>query len=120
VARRLETTDREVLRVTLEVGYESEAAFNRAFKWQFGVAEGLSNSEHGPGHGTLHTDNHTTSPLPCHPDAGWISLPRHADPRWHPLYAVILDLGQAKVVIVRPATSSHTAGLHSTESPRKS
>ena len=36
-ARLLETTDRKVLRVALDVGYESEAAFNRAFKRQFGL-----------------------------------------------------------------------------------
>jgi AraC-like DNA-binding protein len=36
-ARLLETTDRKVLRVALDVGYESEAAFSRAFKRQFGV-----------------------------------------------------------------------------------
>jgi transcriptional regulator GlxA family with amidase domain len=31
-ARLLETTDDSVLQVALKVGYESEAAFNRAFK----------------------------------------------------------------------------------------
>lgn len=36
-ARLLETTDGKVLRVASEVGYESEAAFNRAFKRWFGV-----------------------------------------------------------------------------------
>jgi AraC-like DNA-binding protein len=39
-ARLLETTDHKVLRVALDVGYESEAAFNRAFKRQFGVPPG--------------------------------------------------------------------------------
>jgi AraC-like DNA-binding protein len=34
-ARRLETTDESVLQVALSVGYESEAAFNRAFKREF-------------------------------------------------------------------------------------
>ncbi len=33
----LETTDQKVLRVALDVGYESEAAFIRAFKRQFGM-----------------------------------------------------------------------------------
>jgi AraC-like DNA-binding protein len=36
-ARLLETTDRKVLRVALDVGYESEAAFSRAFKRHFDV-----------------------------------------------------------------------------------
>src|SRR5687768_17907511 len=34
-ARLLETTDDSVLQVALNVGYESEAAFNRAFKREF-------------------------------------------------------------------------------------
>lgn len=36
-ARRLTTTDRKVLQVAYDVGYESEAAFNRAFRREFGV-----------------------------------------------------------------------------------
>jgi AraC-like DNA-binding protein len=36
-ARLLETTDDTVLRVALNAGYESEAAFNRAFKREFNV-----------------------------------------------------------------------------------
>ena len=36
-ARRLETSDEKILRVALDVGYESEAAFNRAFKRQFAL-----------------------------------------------------------------------------------
>lgn len=36
-ARLLLTTDSKVLRVAADVGYESEAAFNRAFKRAFGV-----------------------------------------------------------------------------------
>ncbi|WP_394824476.1 AraC family transcriptional regulator [Pendulispora albinea] len=36
-ARLLETTDRKVLQVALDVGYESEAAFNRAFKRELGA-----------------------------------------------------------------------------------
>jgi AraC-like DNA-binding protein len=39
-ARLLETTDHKVLRVALDVGYESEAAFNRAFKRQFDMPPG--------------------------------------------------------------------------------
>lgn len=34
-ARLLETTDESVLQIALQVGYESEAAFNRAFKREF-------------------------------------------------------------------------------------
>jgi transcriptional regulator GlxA family with amidase domain len=33
----LATTDRKVLNVTYDVGYESEAAFSRAFKRAFGT-----------------------------------------------------------------------------------
>jgi AraC-like DNA-binding protein len=36
-AQRLETTDRSILEVALEVGYNSEAAFNRAFKRLFAL-----------------------------------------------------------------------------------
>jgi AraC-like DNA-binding protein len=36
-ARRLMTTDRKVLQVACDVGYESEAAFSRAFRRAFGV-----------------------------------------------------------------------------------
>jgi len=36
-ARRLQTTRDSVLQVALHVGYESEAAFNRAFKREFGL-----------------------------------------------------------------------------------
>jgi AraC-like DNA-binding protein len=35
-ARLLQTTQRTVLHVAIDVGYESEAAFNRAFKREFG------------------------------------------------------------------------------------
>jgi AraC-like DNA-binding protein len=36
-ARKLQTTQDNVLNVAADVGYESEAAFNRAFKREFGV-----------------------------------------------------------------------------------
>ena len=39
-ARMLQTTREAVLQVASEVGYESEAAFNRAFKREFGVPPG--------------------------------------------------------------------------------
>ena len=36
-ARRLQTTRQTVLQIAADVGYESEAAFNRAFKREFGL-----------------------------------------------------------------------------------
>jgi AraC-like DNA-binding protein len=36
-ARKIETSRTPILRVALDVGYESEAAFNRAFKREFGL-----------------------------------------------------------------------------------
>jgi transcriptional regulator GlxA family with amidase domain len=33
----LVTTDRKVLQVAFDVGYESEAAFSRAFRREFGI-----------------------------------------------------------------------------------
>lgn len=36
-ARRIQTTRNTILQVALDVGYESEAAFNRAFKREFGL-----------------------------------------------------------------------------------
>jgi AraC-like DNA-binding protein len=36
-ARLLQTTQQTVIRVAAGVGYESEAAFNRAFKREFGL-----------------------------------------------------------------------------------
>jgi len=39
-ARLLETTDHSALQVALDVGYESEAAFNRAFKRKFELPPG--------------------------------------------------------------------------------
>jgi AraC-like DNA-binding protein len=36
-ARLLQTTQKTIMQLALEVGYESEAAFNRAFKRQFGL-----------------------------------------------------------------------------------
>jgi AraC-like DNA-binding protein len=39
-ARMLQTTREAVLQVASEVGYDSEAAFNRAFKREFGVPPG--------------------------------------------------------------------------------
>lgn len=53
-ARRLQTTGDTVMQVAAEVGYESEAAFNRAFKREFQVPparyrNGLSNNGSRPG-----------------------------------------------------------------------
>jgi AraC-like DNA-binding protein len=39
-ARLLQTTQKSVLEVALDAGYESEAAFNRAFKREFGLPPG--------------------------------------------------------------------------------
>jgi AraC-like DNA-binding protein len=45
-ARSLERTSRGVAEIAAEVGYESEAAFNRAFKREFGLPPGRYRSEH--------------------------------------------------------------------------
>jgi AraC-like DNA-binding protein len=45
-ARRLLTTDRKVLQVAGDVGYESEAAFNRAFRRAFGMPPARYRREH--------------------------------------------------------------------------
>lgn len=45
-ARSLERTSRGVAEIAAEVGYESEAAFNRAFKREFGQPPGRYRSEH--------------------------------------------------------------------------
>jgi AraC-like DNA-binding protein len=36
-ARRLQTTQKSILHIAMDVGYESQAAFNRAFKREFGL-----------------------------------------------------------------------------------
>jgi transcriptional regulator GlxA family with amidase domain len=45
-ARSLERTSRGVADIAADVGYESEAAFNRAFKRQFGRPPGRYRNEH--------------------------------------------------------------------------
>jgi AraC-like DNA-binding protein len=45
-ARTLTSTPRSVSEVAAEVGYESEAAFNRAFKREFGIPPGQYRREH--------------------------------------------------------------------------
>ena len=45
-ARSLEATSRGVAEIAAEVGYESEAAFNRAFKREFGRPPGRYRSDH--------------------------------------------------------------------------
>jgi AraC-like DNA-binding protein len=45
-ARTLETTSRGVAEIAADVGYESEAAFNRAFKREFGQPPGRYRSDH--------------------------------------------------------------------------
>ena len=48
-ARSLERTSRGVAEIAAEVGYESEAAFNRAFKREFGQPPGRYRSDHKRG-----------------------------------------------------------------------
>ena len=45
-ARSLEGTSRGVAQIAADIGYESEAAFNRAFKREFGLPPGRYRSEH--------------------------------------------------------------------------
>jgi AraC-like DNA-binding protein len=45
-ARSLENTSRGVAEIAADVGYESEAAFNRAFKREFGQPPGRYRTEH--------------------------------------------------------------------------
>jgi AraC-like DNA-binding protein len=65
--RLLQTTRKTVLQVAGEVGYDSEAAFNRAFKREFGIPPGQfrkANSDmsrHAPRSGTL--AGRTSAPL---------------------------------------------------------
>jgi AraC-like DNA-binding protein len=47
-ARSLENTARGVAEIAGDVGYESEAAFNRAFKREFGIPPGRYRLEHKP------------------------------------------------------------------------
>jgi len=48
-ARSLESTPRGVAEIAAEVGYESEAAFNRAFKREFGQPPGRYRGDHKTG-----------------------------------------------------------------------
>lgn len=45
-ARLLQTTRKNVLEVALDTGYDSEAAFNRAFKREFGLPPGQYRKAH--------------------------------------------------------------------------
>ncbi len=59
-AQSLERTSRSVAEIAADVGYESEAAFNRAFKREFGQPPGRYRSDHK---GSL-TRNSRTFPTP--------------------------------------------------------
>ena len=48
-ARSLEKTSRGVAEIAADIGYESEAAFNRAFKREFGQPPGRYRSDHRSG-----------------------------------------------------------------------
>jgi AraC-like DNA-binding protein len=50
-ASRLRQSDASILEVAGEVGYESEAAFNRAFKRELGVPPARWRKRVGTGHG---------------------------------------------------------------------
>jgi AraC-like DNA-binding protein len=52
-ARLLEKPNVSVAQAAAEVGYQSEAAFNRAFKRHTGVAPGAWRRERGPGNREL-------------------------------------------------------------------
>jgi AraC-like DNA-binding protein len=45
-ARALERTSRGVAEIAADIGYESEAAFNRAFKREFGRPPGRYRADH--------------------------------------------------------------------------
>jgi AraC-like DNA-binding protein len=57
-ARLLETTDDTVLQVALKAGYESEAAFNRAFRREFDLppARYRTQRRSGDGASVMHRD----------------------------------------------------------------
>ena len=61
-ARMLQTTREAVLQVASEVGYDSEAAFNRAFKREFGIPQ--DNSE----------DNSGANSEDRAPDRSWLEV----------------------------------------------
>jgi hypothetical protein len=62
-ARSLEKTARGVAEIAADVGYESEAAFNRAFKREYGLPPGRYRSEHKNAH---HTDTRAGSVHSAH------------------------------------------------------
>jgi len=51
-ARSLEKTSRGVAEIAADIGYESESAFNRAFKREFGQPPGRYRSDHRSSPGT--------------------------------------------------------------------
>jgi AraC-like DNA-binding protein len=65
--RLLETTDRKALAIALEVGYESEAAFNRAFRREIGVPPARYRREHRRAR-SVSTEKAATSSTPQPPE----------------------------------------------------
>jgi AraC-like DNA-binding protein len=62
-ARSLEKTSRGVAEIAADVGYESEAAFNRAFKREYGQPPGRYRNEHKNAH---HTDTRAAAVHSAH------------------------------------------------------
>ncbi|XSC47893.1 helix-turn-helix domain-containing protein [Bradyrhizobium sp. RDT10] len=64
-ARMLQTTREAVIQVASEVGYDSEAAFNRAFKREFGIPRdslGTNSEDRAPDRGWLEGTGERASP----------------------------------------------------------
>jgi AraC-like DNA-binding protein len=61
-ARMLQTTKKTILDLAADVGYESEAAFNRAFKREFGVPPAQYRRKVGDGGSDLGAGEHSPAP----------------------------------------------------------
>jgi AraC-like DNA-binding protein len=60
-ARSLQKTSRGVADIAADIGYESEAAFSRAFKREFGQPPGRYRSDHKESHGNAVAPTHFSS-----------------------------------------------------------